>query len=223
MLTLCYAPSYGIEICAARRLTPEEKKHYAAWFAETGFIGVGSHVDLPCISHEDLPNRPDDGSFLGCYIQAWIITEAEAASYERLNHQRQNEKDLAQKAAQDAYNAKIADFETGYENCKKQFESWTVTDVKQKQGDLFAEHTFVLHGKEFSFVERDLHDLGFVINPMYRIDPDSTASGYLTCDDTGAKVWCVNGSRYIPLSEDEALCVNAICQYGKFVNSSIRM
>ena len=42
-------------------------------------------------------------------------------------------------------------------------------------------------------------------------------------DDTGAKVWCVNGSRYIPLSEDEALCVNAICQYGKFVNSSIRM
>lgn len=86
-----------------------------------------------------------------------------------------------------------------------------------------AEHTFVLHGKEFSFVERDLHDLGFVINPMYRIDPDSTASGYLTCDDTGAKVWCVNGSRYIPLSEDEALCVNAICQYGKFVNSSIRM
>ena len=106
---------------------------------------------------------------------------------------------------------------------KKQFESWTVTDVKQKQGDLFAEHTFVLHGKEFSFVERDLHDLGFVINPMYRIDPDSTASGYLTCDDTGAKVWCVNGSRYIPLSEDETLCVNAICQYGKFVNSSIRM
>lgn len=199
------------------------KKHYAAWFAETGFIGVGSHVDLPCISHEDLPNRPDDGSFLGCYNQAWIITEAEAASYERLNHQRQNEKDLAQKAAQDAYNAKIADFETGYENCKKQFESWTVTDVKQKQGDLFAEHTFDLHGKEFSFVERDLHDLGFVINPMYRIDPDSTASGYLTCDDTGAKVWCVNGSRYIPLSEDEALCVNAICQYGKFVNSSIRM
>lgn len=223
MLTLCYAPSYGIEICAARRLTTEEKKHYAAWFAETGFIGVGSHVDLPCISHEDLPNRPDDGSFLGCYNQAWIITEAEAASYERLNHQRQNEKDLAQKAAQDAYNAKIADFETGYENCKKQFESWTVTDVKQKQGDLFAEHTFDLHGKEFSFVERDLHDLGFVINPMYRIDPDSTASGYLTCDDTGAKVWCVNGSRYIPLSEDEALCVNAICQYGKFVNSSIRI
>lgn len=55
---------------------------------------------------------------------------------------------------------KIADFETGYENCKKQFESWTVTDVKQKQGDLFAEHTFDLHGKEFSFVERDLHDLG---------------------------------------------------------------
>lgn len=51
MLTLCYAPSYGIEICAARRLTTEEKKHYAAWFAETGFIGVGSHVDLPCISH----------------------------------------------------------------------------------------------------------------------------------------------------------------------------
>lgn len=154
MLTLCYAPSYGIEICAARRLTTEEKKHYAAWFAETGFIGVGSHVDLPCISHEDLPNRPDDGSFLGCYNQAWIITEAEAASYERLNHQRQNEKDLAQKAAQDAYNAKIADFETGYENFKKQFESWTVTDVKQKQGDLFAEHTFVLHGKEFSFVEK---------------------------------------------------------------------
>lgn len=107
MLTLCYAPSYGIEICAARRLTTEEKKHYAAWFAETGFIGVGSHVDLPCISHEDLPNRPDDGSFLGCYNQAWIITEAEAASYERLNHQRQNEKDLAQKAAQDAYNAKL--------------------------------------------------------------------------------------------------------------------
>ena len=91
MLTLCYAPSYGIEICAARRLTPEEKKHYAAWFAETGFIGVGSHVDLPCISHEDLPNRPDDGSFLGCYNQAWIITEAEAASYEKLNRQRQNE------------------------------------------------------------------------------------------------------------------------------------
>lgn len=114
----------------------------------------------PCISHEDLPNRPDDGSFLGCYNQAWIITEAEAASYERLNHQRQNEKDLAQKAAQDAYNAKIADFETGYENFKKQFESWTVTDVKQKQGDLFAEHTFVLHGKEFSLLKEICMTLG---------------------------------------------------------------
>lgn len=133
MLTLCYAPSYGIEICEARRLTTEEKRHYAAWFAETGFIGVGSHTDLPCISHEDLPNRSDDGSFLGCYNQAWIITEAEAASYEKLNRQRQNEKDLAQKAAQDAHNAKTADFETGYENCKKQFESWTVTDVKQNR------------------------------------------------------------------------------------------
>lgn len=46
MLTLCYAPSYGIEICEARRLTTEEKRHYAAWFAETGFIGVGSQMDL---------------------------------------------------------------------------------------------------------------------------------------------------------------------------------
>ena len=91
---------------------------------------------IPGRTVRDLPNCPDDGSFLGCYNQAWIITEAEAASYERLNRQRQNEKDLAQKAAQDAYNAKTADFETGYENCKKQFESWKVTDVKQKQGDL---------------------------------------------------------------------------------------
>ena len=82
MLTLCYAPSYGIEICAARRLTPEEKKHYAAWFAETGFIGVGSHVDLPCISHEDLPNRPDDGTFWAVIIRRGLLQRR------RLHHTR---------------------------------------------------------------------------------------------------------------------------------------
>lgn len=219
MLVLEYAPSYGIEILRARRFTEEEKAGYLPWFAEIGFTGVGECEKLPNITWKDLPSRKTDGCFRGCDNHAWIISEEEAASFHKLNADRQNELDRkkAQQAEEEKAAADLAERE--YNACKSQFDSWAVGDIKRKDGDLICENTFAIHGKTLRFVERSLFDCGNCIN-LISDDPEKHYA-YLTCEN-GVRVWR-GKERTFPLDEDEIACVLAMCKYGTISRMPIRM
>lgn len=75
-----YVPGYGISIQRARRLNDNEKKEYAEWYREKGFVGISNAVELDNISWEDLQDNnirkgEPDGTFNGCYNEAYIISE----------------------------------------------------------------------------------------------------------------------------------------------------
>ena len=86
-----HAPAYGVSICTARRFTEDEKQHYADWYTEIGFVGMGDHIMLKTLKWSDMPKRHYDGSFLGCDNQAWIITEDEKAYFIQLDADRKAE------------------------------------------------------------------------------------------------------------------------------------
>ena len=217
MIVLSYAPAYGIEICDARRFTAEEKTHYVEWFADRGFVGMGNTVKLDKITFNDLPDRQPDGEFCGCYNSAWIITEDEATLYKKLNTERQDAADRAQADADAAAIAKEQAHEQERQDCLAQFDSWKVSDVKKQDDDLSVEHTFILNGKEFHFIERNIFDFGTVVNP-------TTVKGgaFLMHDDKEGWIWNT-GDSHIALNADEITCVQAISKFGKFVGMPVRM
>lgn len=89
-LTIEYATNYGVELKSARHLTDEERRHILPEYQDTTFVGVGSGVKLEYIKHSDMPDRPYDGSFMGCNNQTWIITQAEWDEYVTLNNIRKS-------------------------------------------------------------------------------------------------------------------------------------
>ena len=97
------ARAWGISICNARRFTDEEKQHYADWYKEIGFVGVGDHIKLSMLKWSDMPNRKSDGSFVGCDNQAWIITEEEKTWFIRLDAERKAEAEREKIAINRAY------------------------------------------------------------------------------------------------------------------------
>lgn len=92
-----WAYSYGISLTEARRFTDEEKKRYADWFKETGFVSLGNHVDLEHVTWGELEpilNRPlnqTDGSFNGCGNQAYIINQSQWDALVSLNEKKGKE------------------------------------------------------------------------------------------------------------------------------------
>lgn len=97
------APAWGISICTARRFTDDEKHHYADWYKDIGFVGMGGHIMLPALKWSDMPSRKADGAFNGCDNQAWIITEDEKAHYIQINADRCAEAERAEIAEKREY------------------------------------------------------------------------------------------------------------------------
>ena len=97
------APAYGVSICTARRFTDEEKQHFADWYKDIGFVGMGDHIMLRTLKWSDMPKRNSDGSFLGCDNQAWIITGDEKSYFIQLDAERQAEAEQAKIAEDRAY------------------------------------------------------------------------------------------------------------------------
>ena len=94
--TIIHESSYGVSILQARRLTEEEKTHYADWYAAIGMIGIGDSIPLPELTRRDLPDRESDGSFPGTNNVAWIITADEAQRYQDLNAERARQSKIAE-------------------------------------------------------------------------------------------------------------------------------
>lgn len=153
-----YAPAYGISICTARRFTEEEKQHYADWYKETGFVGLGDEVKLSTLGWSDMPKRSSDGSFDGCNNQAWIITEDEKAHFIQLDTERQVE----------AENVKIAEDRAYYEY---------VVECASKQPKLYTREEAKRLAKQYNDVYNEGGE-GYIPH-YYTIDEVEAAKKWL--------------------------------------------
>lgn len=219
MLVIDFDSYIGARIGHARRFTEDEKRHYSPWFAEIGFHGEGEWEQLPYMTWEDAPERKEDGGFASNDSKTWIISEEEAEHFRALNSSRKEEseqKKAEQKAAEKAQQEKERQ---EYEACKAQFDSWTSSEIKRVNGDLHCTDTFVIHGKTFEFVERNLFDFGNCLNIISN-DPEKNHAYYAIED--GKPVW-KTGSKVFPMDEDEIACVRAACKYGKVMQIGIRL
>ena len=92
-----WALSYGISLSEARRFTDEEKKEYADWYKEIGFVSLGNSMELENINWRELevilgrPLNKSDGSFQGCDNQAYIIDQSQWDALVSLNKKREKE------------------------------------------------------------------------------------------------------------------------------------
>lgn len=91
--TIELAPAYGVSISKARYMTDEEKVGYSEWFQKYGLFSVGESTQLSNLRWGDMPQREQDGQFLGCDNQAWIISEEDKAAYLELEERRKSEKE----------------------------------------------------------------------------------------------------------------------------------
>ena len=78
-LTVEFAPSYGVSLQTARRLTDNEKKGYLPEYQDHMMISMGDSIDLPNVTWPDLAgvigDRQIDGEFPGCGNRVYIITK----------------------------------------------------------------------------------------------------------------------------------------------------
>lgn len=92
MMTIVYSFSFcHAKILDGRRLTEEEKTHYADWAKETMFISLGTIAELDFLKIEDMPKRKSDGQYNGTNNSAWIITDEEREAYVLENTKREKE------------------------------------------------------------------------------------------------------------------------------------
>lgn len=223
MFVLEDAYAYGISICKARRFTEEEKQSYVPEFREFGFVGIGQSEVLEYISWKDMPSRTPDGSFIGCGNRAWIVTDEEADAYRSLNAARKQEEAEKRAAEEALLRKKIAQRAAEEAATRAQFDRWDMVPIEK----YVVKHTFDIHGETLSFLERDIFDVGRVVNPDYAIAP-GIVGGLSSSNDNNVLMWMdyVDGSGWNevrPLTENEKKCINAIYKYGKYAKSQVRM
>lgn len=106
---------------------------------------------------------------------------------------------------------------------------WKTQDFKtEDEGGKIIKyrHTLSLNGKTYVFSERNVYDVGRVINPAYEIVKGSKG-GLAKCEN-GKWSWMdfVPGKGYVKtrgMDRDEEHAYLAVLKYGKFANSNIRM
>lgn len=97
-LILENAYAYGISLQKARKFTENEKVHYADWYKERGFVGLGESVKLDEIRQEDLESiesidlSKPDGEFNGSSNVAYIIKEEVWDALVALNESKRKER-----------------------------------------------------------------------------------------------------------------------------------
>lgn len=228
-LVIDYDFGYDICVLPARWLTEEEKKQYSEWFAESGIVGMGVHIPLKQINHDDLPKRKADGTFAGGSNSVWIITSEEYDGYIKENEKREKvirEKEAEQKRQREERKIR---YEKEKEELISQVEDWEVGeyDICDERGKTKVyKHRFLIEEETLSFTERNVFDFGVVINPNYEIT--SGESGGIAIEKDGVLQWHIfssdNGWIPVrPLTNHEKICWTIVAKYGKFARVGIRM
>ena len=159
------AYSYGVYLKKARRFTEEEKKGYAEWFREKGFLGVGNDIKLEYIKQSDvnriLKNRQDDGSFNGCTNCAYIITQAEWNVLLELNEKKRIEDENKETEN------RINKYKQIIEQCKNQEKLYTKEEAERKRtaynnaynegGEGYVPHFYTV--EEYEYAKSKLNEL----------------------------------------------------------------
>ena len=103
------------------------------------------------------------------------------------------------------------------------------TDIFDEGGKTvcFTHRVTMKSGAVFTFADRNIFDVGRVINPCYPILPDSDPGGIVSKLDDGTLSWSISGPNggFIdarPLSEDEIRAYYAIVNYCGFADPSQR-
>lgn len=100
---VCYTQiGYKPEFGQARRLNEEEKTHYAPWFHDIGFVGVGESLELEHLNQFDvekfLQREKSDGQFISSSDNVYIISQDE---WDKLLELENNKKELTDQIEKD--------------------------------------------------------------------------------------------------------------------------
>lgn len=121
------------------------------------------------------------------------------------------------------YEAKAAAWEAAKEKAVAEVDSWVI-DEKEiwDEGRKTKEyiHTLMIKSETYKFKERNIFDVGRVINPMYNI-AEGIKGGIVIMID-GAPWWQYNDP-VRPLTENERKCYDIVLKYGKYINAGIKM
>ena len=228
-LVLDYDTGYDPQLKVARRLTEEEKKGYMEWFAESAFVGMGCDVVLTHMKFKDMPKKKTDGTFLGGSNLVWIITPEEYDHYIEENDKREREHREAELEKTKILEENAARVAKEKEDLLSQVDDWTTEEyAKYDEGGKTKvyKHTFSIGGETLKFTERNVFDVGVVINPDYPIKPGHRSGG-IAIEEDGVLQWSgfekAGTSMMRPLTENEKICWTIIAKFGKYSGARIRM
>lgn len=97
---------------------------------------------------------------------------------------------------------------------------WNVKEYSERDGGKTKsyKHTLVVNGEIFVFKERNLFDVGRVINPAYRISNEFSEGGIPSCKD-GKWIWLGldDGWKEVrEMTENETKAFDIVRKYGKY-------
>ena len=233
MGTIFYAIADGFEdgivLTQARHCNEEEKYELSEFYQEYALFPEGKPLPLLYLTPDDLPDRPEDGTFLKLNNHVWILDENERQRYLNLNQARYDAEDEIRKQERKAAAQKKAKHDRKMLSLLSNIEGWRVSSeqvIDEGGHTTIYHHKITIHGQTLTFLEQNVYNFGRVVNPEYALS-ESVSSGGLQMDYRGKAFWYTldNHNKWTPvreLTEDEKLATTLIENYGKGVNEKIR-
>lgn len=158
----------------------------------------------------------------------WILTPEEYDRYIQIDAERAHEKaqrEAAEKAAEESRRQKEIKEK---EELVSKIDEWIIKErqITDEGGKtkLYTHH-FSIGGESLDYTERNMFDVGVVINPAYNVMPG--VSGGIAIMKDGTLEWNTIGENgwhpVRPLTDNEIVCYTIIAKYGKFANTIARM
>ena len=122
---------YNPELGQARRLNEEEKTHYAPWFQDIGFVGIGENLELEHLNQLEvekfLQREKPDGQFISSSGNVYIISRNE---WDKLLELENSKKELVEQIKKDQ---KIAELQEIIHQCEKVEKLYTNEEAVEKR------------------------------------------------------------------------------------------
>ena len=217
------------EIVVVRKITDAEKNQYADWCRDRILVGVGTRKELKHIRVGELPKRSTDGIFPSSNSSVWFITPEEYDNYMRINQEREDEIKVAELKEYEAIQERRRKAEEEKQLLVSQVDRWEIKErtITDEGGTTkIYTHYFSINGEELSFIERNIFDVGVVINPNYKL-AENLDKGGLAFYENGVMMWqTFEGDQGLvdvrPLTENEQICLDIVARYGKFAGACVR-
>lgn len=153
------------ELGQARRLSEEEKAHYAPWFQNIGFVGIGENVELEHLNQLEvkkfLQREKSDGQFINSSGNVYIISQDE---WDKLLELENNKKELAEQIKTDQKIAELQEIIRQCEKVEKLYTNEEATEKRKQYNRLYNEggYGYIPHFwtvDEYEDAKKELHKL----------------------------------------------------------------